>query len=137
FDCVNTLSDQLLENVRVDLVLPEGFIARAVIPCTKLPYSEVGSTYVIVEFPNDVPSSVATLCATLKFIVKDCDPATGQPDSHEGYDDEYILEDLEITLADQWSITTQMNNVHEPIYADNAQRRGELKNILVINGDNY
>lgn len=101
FDCVNTLSDQLLENVRVDLVLPEGFIARAVIPCTKLPYSEVGSTYVIVEFPNDVPSSVATLCATLKFIVKDCDPATGQPDSHEGYDDEYILEDLEITLADQ------------------------------------
>ncbi|XP_059621090.1 coatomer subunit gamma isoform X2 [Phlebotomus argentipes] len=101
FDCVNTLSDQLLENVRVELVLPDGFIARAVIPCAKLPYSEVGSTYVIVEYPSDVPSSVATFCATLKFIVKDCDPATGQPDSDEGYDDEYILEDLEITVADQ------------------------------------
>uniref|UniRef100_A0A1L8DWC7 Coatomer subunit gamma n=3 Tax=Nyssomyia neivai TaxID=330878 RepID=A0A1L8DWC7_9DIPT len=101
FDCVNTLSDQLLENVRVELVLPDGFIARAVIPCTKLPYSEVGATYVIVEYPNDIPSSVATFCATLKFIVKDCDPSTGQPDSDEGYDDEYILEDLEITVADQ------------------------------------
>lgn len=58
FDCVNTLSDQLLENVRVDLVIPEGFIIRAVIPCAKLPYSETGSTYVIVEFPSDVQSSV-------------------------------------------------------------------------------
>lgn len=46
-------------------------------------------------------SSAATFGATLKFIVKDCDPSTGLPDSDEGYDDEYMLEDLEITVADQ------------------------------------
>lgn len=57
FDCVNTLSDQLLENVKVDLVIPEGYITRAVIPCPKLAYSEPGSTFVIVEFPEDYPSS--------------------------------------------------------------------------------
>lgn len=34
-------------------------------------------------------------------MVKDCDPNTGLPDSEEGYDDEYMLEDLEITVADQ------------------------------------
>lgn len=34
-------------------------------------------------------------------MVKDCDPATGLPDSDEGYDDEYMLEDLEISVADQ------------------------------------
>lgn len=43
----------------------------------------------------------ATFGATLKFVVKDCDPSTGLPDSEEGYDDEYMLEDLEITVADQ------------------------------------
>lgn len=32
-----------------------------------------------------------TFNATLKFLVKDCDPATGLPDSDEGYDDEYMV----------------------------------------------
>jgi len=37
----------------------------------------------------------------LKFKVKDCDPSTGEPDpDEEGYDDEYLLEDVELTLAD-------------------------------------
>lgn len=44
---------------------------------------------------------LATFGATLRFVVKDCDPNTGEPDSEEGYDDEYMLEDLEITVADQ------------------------------------
>jgi coatomer protein complex subunit gamma len=57
FDCVNTLSDQLLENVRVELLLPEGYIVRHVIPCAKLVYGEKESTYVILEFPADVSSS--------------------------------------------------------------------------------
>lgn len=101
FDCVNTLADQLLENVRVELVLPDGFTLRAVIPCEKLPYNETNATYVIVEYPGDVASSAASFSATLKFVVKDCDPNTGEPDTDEGYDDEYMLEDLEITVADQ------------------------------------
>jgi coatomer protein complex subunit gamma len=61
FDCVNTLSDQLLENVRVDLLLPEGFIIRHLIPCAKLVYGEKESTYVIIEFPGDVASSSGKL----------------------------------------------------------------------------
>ena len=32
-----------------------------------------------------------TFNATLKFVVKDCDPSTGLPDSDEGYDDEYMV----------------------------------------------
>lgn len=106
FDCVNTLSDQLLENVRVDLQLPDGgaYVLRGVIPMAKLAYGEQGqATFVIVEFPpdEDLHGSVATFGATLRFVVKDCDPQTGLPDSEDGYDDEYMLEDLEITVADQ------------------------------------
>lgn len=55
---MNTLSEQILEDVRVDLTIPEGFIVRAVVRCQKLPYNELGSTFAVVEFPPDIPSSV-------------------------------------------------------------------------------
>lgn len=27
----------------------------------------------------------------MKFVVKDCDPSTGEPDDDEGYEDEYVV----------------------------------------------
>lgn len=41
--------------------------------------------------------------------MKDCDPATGLPDSEEGYDDEYMLEDFDVIVADQMR-KTKVNN---------------------------
>jgi len=35
-------------------------------------------------------SVTGTFSCTLKFIVKDCDPNTGEADD-EGYDDEYVV----------------------------------------------
>lgn len=84
FDCLNTLNDQLLENVRVQLEPAEGYRILKEIPCAQLPYNETGHVYVILQFPNDLQSSVASFSATLKFVVKDCDPTTGLPDSDEG-----------------------------------------------------
>ena len=42
----------------------------------------------------------ATFGCVMKFIVKDCDPSTGEPDNDEGYEDEYGLENVEINVAD-------------------------------------
>lgn len=42
----------------------------------------------------------ASFSCTLKFNVKDCDPNTGETDDDEGYEDEYVLEDLEVSVAD-------------------------------------
>lgn len=67
-------------------------------------------------------SITATFGAVLKFIVKDCDPTTGQPDSEDGYDDEYILEDLEITIADQVQKTKKNNFT---VAWDSADTEGE------------
>lgn len=36
-------------------------------------------------------SVVGTFLNTLKFVVKDCDPITGEPDDIQGYDDEYVV----------------------------------------------
>ncbi len=43
---------------------------------------------------------MATIPATLKFTVKDCDPTTGEPDSEEGYSDDYQLEDIDLAVSD-------------------------------------
>jgi len=109
FDCLNTLNDQLLENVHVQLEPPDGYRTMRVIPCPCLPYSEAGATYVVLQFPEELGATVGTFNATLKFLVKDCDPATGLPDSDEGYDDEYMLEDVEVTLGDQIQKVTKAN----------------------------
>ena len=37
-----------------------------------------------------IAASGSFLC-TLKFIVRDCDPATQEPDGGDGYEDEYMV----------------------------------------------
>jgi len=109
FDCTNTLNDQLLENVVVQLEVPEGFEVIKVLPCPRLEYNVSGVCYVIVSCPDDVAEWVGTISPTLKFIVKDCDPNTGEPDSNDGYPDDYVLEDLELTVADYVQRTMKAN----------------------------
>lgn len=36
----------------------------------------------------------ASFRCTLKFTVRDCDPATGEPDAEEGFPDEYVVSTL-------------------------------------------
>ncbi|KAL1137720.1 hypothetical protein AAG570_009416, partial [Ranatra chinensis] len=101
FECMNTLNDQLLENVRVEMEPSEGYRILKQIPCPKLSYNETNNTYVVLQFPDQLSLTVANFGATLKFIVKDCDPTTGIPDTEEGYDDEYMLEEVELNITDQ------------------------------------
>ncbi|KAI5640455.1 coatomer gamma subunit appendage platform subdomain-containing protein [Phthorimaea operculella] len=101
FECVNTLSDQLLEQVHVKLEAPPEYDVRSVIPCPKLQYDKPGSVFAIVEYPSAFLDSLGTFGATLEFIVKDCDPTSGVPDPGEGYGDSYLLEEFDMGCADQ------------------------------------
>jgi len=102
FDCINTLNDQVLENVSVAMEpSEEGFQVLRTIPCPKLAYNQQGTTYTIVALSEEEPTLVAaSFSCTLKFVVKDCDPTTGEADDDEGYEDEYVLEDLDLSVAD-------------------------------------
>ncbi|KAJ6656396.1 hypothetical protein lerEdw1_003899 [Lerista edwardsae] len=100
FDCTNTLNDQLLERVMVQIEPSEAYSVLRCIPAPSLPYNQPGMCYTLVRLPVDDPTAVAcTFSCTMKFTVRDCDPNTGMPDD-DGYDDEYVLEDLEVTLSD-------------------------------------
>lgn len=101
FDCTNTLNDQILEHVRVAVEPAEGFQLVVEVPCPKLVYNVPGTAYVCFYLTLEDPLMVAgTLSNTLKYLVKDCDPNSGEPDDDEGYEDEYVLEDLEVAVAD-------------------------------------
>jgi coatomer subunit gamma len=70
FNCTNTLNDQLLEKVRVQLDVPEGFVLLKEIPCPKLPYGEPQSCFAVLEFPTSLPNSVGMV---LHFSLRNCD----------------------------------------------------------------
>ncbi|XP_045165335.1 coatomer subunit gamma-2-like [Mercenaria mercenaria] len=99
FDCTNTLNDQVLGKATVSMEPGDGFEVIKYIPCASLPYDTPGTTYTLVRLPEDPTMVTGTFSCTLKFVVKDCDPNTGEADE-EGYDDEYVLEDVEVAVGD-------------------------------------
>ncbi|KAM3915118.1 coatomer subunit gamma-1 [Leptodactylus fuscus] len=100
FDCTNTLNDQILENVTVQMEPIEGYEVNCYVPVKSLSYNQPGTCYTLVSIPEeDLSAYSCTFSCMLKFTVKDCDPNTGEADE-EGYDDEYVLEDIEVTVVD-------------------------------------
>ncbi|XP_048466134.1 coatomer subunit gamma-2 isoform X2 [Rhincodon typus] len=100
FDCTNTLNDQLLEKVTVQMEPSDAYDVVCCVAAPSLHFNQPSSCYTLVMLPKDDPTAVScTFSCTMKFVVKDCDPNTGLPEA-EGYDDEYVLEDLEVTVSD-------------------------------------
>lgn len=102
FDVKNTLTETVLEDVSViatpsedEESLEEDFI----IPVSKLSADEPGTVYVAFKKSGDAPFATTTFTNVLKFTSKEIDPTTGEPDA-SGYDDEYEVENLELTGSD-------------------------------------
>lgn len=89
FDCTNTLDDQILENVTVQVENSDGYEVVHKVPCPLLKFHASGSTYTALRLLDDPLTVTGTFTNLLKFKVKDCDPS-GEPDD-EGYDDEYVV----------------------------------------------
>lgn len=100
FICVNTLKDQLLENVfiQVDTGGASGLGGMTIVPSARLAYGEPERNYVCLERTNDGEYPLGELACTMKFSVKDVDPATGEADE-EGYEDEYGLDELTLNMS--------------------------------------
>ncbi|WVZ19916.1 hypothetical protein V8G54_007238 [Vigna mungo] len=100
YNCTNTIAEQLLEDVivNVDASEAEEFSEVFSKPIRSLPYDSPGQTFVAFEKPEGV-SAVGKFSNVLKFIVKEVDPTTGEAED-DGVEDEYQLEDLEVVAAD-------------------------------------
>ncbi|CAF4682438.1 unnamed protein product [Rotaria magnacalcarata] len=99
----------------------EGFEVVHYTPCQVIKCNDTGSTYTLVKLPDDSSAVTGSLACTMKYTVKDCDPATGEPDDEEGYADEFVLEDVEVTVSDhvQKVLKTNWSASWEEIGAEN------------------
>lgn len=100
FDCKNTLDDVLLENVKVVMEPLDASLVQELTPVLSLPiaqlkYEENHSAFVAFKINNPSNNPIekfgdinGSFSVTLKFVSKDCDPTTFEPDD-EGYDDTY------------------------------------------------
>ncbi|XP_041987111.1 coatomer subunit gamma-2-like [Aricia agestis] len=102
FECLNTLRDQLLKNVYIRLEPAPEYKILCEIPCDQLPFDKQGSVFCLLEFPKNPMDTMISFGATMEFVVHDCDPTTGEPDSGEGYADTYPIEEVEIGCAEQF-----------------------------------
>ena len=113
----NTLNDQVLEKVSVTLEFDnEELEAEQIVPIKRLVFNQPESCFISLRkqqntyptgklflsflffsFPGaplySSSAKPASFTNMLKFVVKDCDPETFEPDE-EGYDDEYAVSHL-------------------------------------------
>jgi len=91
------VNDQLLEDVYVHLEPQDepddesdNWQIELNLPIKSLPVSKTDVNYVLLKMPED-GRLTGTFNATLKFKVRDVDPATGEPESEEFYADVYAV----------------------------------------------
>lgn len=92
----------MLEQVAV-IALPgedSGLVEDFILPVASVT-SAAPSGIVYVSWTRENPEAYATTSFTcnLKFVNKELDPSTGEPEA-EGYPDEYPLEEVELSAAD-------------------------------------
>lgn len=123
YNCINTIPEQLLENVSVivDASEAEEFSEVGTKPLRSLPYDTPSQTFVAFEKPEGVPA-VGKFSNLLRFTVKEVDPSTGEVEE-DGVEDEYQLEDFEIVAADYMLKVGVSNfkNAWESMGADNER----------------
>ena len=106
FNVSNTMPDTVLEQVSV-IMQPQtdsGLTEDFIMPLQSLTQaSSPGVVYV--SFTRDSPDdyAVASFQCVLKFISKEVDPASGEPEE-EGYEDEYQLEEVELASGGDYII---------------------------------
>lgn len=101
FSVQNTIEEQRLDNVTVliDDSESEVFTASGEIATDGVRYGDNKNCFTVLERNVDAPLSSSNFTCELRFTVVEVDPATGEEEGGT-FEEEYPLEDLEITTSD-------------------------------------
>ncbi|KAF9075003.1 coatomer subunit gamma [Rhodocollybia butyracea] len=106
YNISNTLPDTVLEGVTV-IMQPseetEALVEDFIIPVPSLSPASPGTVYVSFTRTSPEEFALASFSCALKFVSKEVDPSTGEPEA-EGYEDEYPLEDVEVSAGGDYII---------------------------------
>lgn len=141
YEIKNTLPDTVLEDVSVvatpsdEEELEEDFIIPAASLATDVP----GSVYVsFKKLTGDASFPASSFTNVLKFTTKEIDPTTSQPEE-TGYEDEYQVEDLELSGSDYVvpAFAGNFNHLWEQVGAsgEEAQETLQLSGVKSIIGE--
>lgn len=106
-----------------------------IIPAPELKTNEPGTVYVAFKNPGGA-FAATTFTNILKFTSKEIDPTTNEPEE-SGYEDEYQVEDVDLTGADYVipAFAGSFDNVWEQAGAgEEASETLQLSNIKSIAG---
>jgi coatomer protein complex subunit gamma len=101
FYVLNTLDDQQLQNVRVNVEVgdEELYSMESVVPAATAKYGERSSCFVCLKREGE-PLPTSMNCE-LQFRIVNVDPSTGQVEAgRKGFDEDFPLENLDISTAD-------------------------------------
>lgn len=101
FSVQNTIEEQRLDNVTVliDDSESEIFTASGEIAADGIKYGETKNCFTVFERNTEVALAPSNFTCELRFSMVEVDPASGE-DLGDPYEEEYPLEDLEISTAD-------------------------------------
>ncbi|KAF8578751.1 coatomer subunit gamma [Ramaria rubella] len=111
FNVSNTLPDTVLEQVSVIMqpAADSGLTEDFIITIPQLTAAD-SPGIVYASFTRDDPTeyTLASFQCTLKFISKELDPSSGEPED-EGYEDEYQLEEVELGAGGDYIVPSYTN----------------------------
>ena len=99
--------------------------------------NEPGTVYVAFKKSDDETQFVTTsFTNTLKFTIKEIDPTTNEPEE-SGYEDEYQVEDLDLTGSDYIvpAYAGSFDNIWEQSKQDEASETLQLSGVKSITGN--
>lgn len=81
----------------------ESFTEDFIIPIPSLAAGTPGIVYVSHTRTDPSTYALGSFSCALKFVSKEVDPESGEPEE-DGYEDEYSLEDVEVSAGGDWII---------------------------------
>mmetsp|Transcript_10310 Transcript_10310/g.17676 ORF Transcript_10310/g.17676 Transcript_10310/m.17676 type:complete len:442 (+) Transcript_10310:1543-2868(+) len=101
FIILNTLKDQVLENVTVEVDAGDvqGVSKISYVPAARIAYSNTESCYTVLFNSSPEEYVLGSMTCTLKYTMKEVDAASGDVDE-DGYEDAYQVDDLSLVVAD-------------------------------------
>uniref|UniRef100_A0A6U2N3F3 Coatomer subunit gamma n=1 Tax=Leptocylindrus danicus TaxID=163516 RepID=A0A6U2N3F3_9STRA len=131
FNILNTLDDQLLQNVTVELQSQgQGvYDPVAAIPCDRIAYGDTAQSFVVLQRVSEGYEDESFDCE-LKFTVISVDPDTQEEISADGYEEEYPLEQLDIATKDFMAAKTTVVDFRKSW--EGLQSENEVLNKFVL-----
>lgn len=101
FQVQNTIEDQRLDNVTVQIDTDSDvFEVAGEIAAEHIKYGDTENCFTVLQRNMEAPLGPSSFTCELHFSVMQVDPATGEEEGDAGFEEEYPLEDLEVSTSD-------------------------------------